>query len=218
MGLAADQVQTLLNWRLAVLDATEKQAQVQKRQAFDTSWAGALAGLRDRLAEVRGELDALAQEEKRATEPLAEALAACTISFTEARERLAELQALFAELRKAQEETDLKRRCESLTASLRTPEEQARNQIEEYKRLLEGGHITDETYRRAVRKGVEDAAAALPDVARATVAVRGMFSALEAWGLGAGGVTDRIARATEETARNTEKIAQLAANLGVTFH
>ena len=177
-----------------------------------------MAGLRDRLAEVCGELDALAQEEKRATAPLAEALAAGTVSFLEFRDRLAELQGLFAELRKAQEEADLKRRGQSLTESLRTPEERARDEIQEYKRLLEGGHITDETFQRAVRKAVEDAAAALPDMARATVDVRGTFSALEAGGLAAGGVTDRIARATEETAKNTEKIAALAANLGVTFH
>jgi hypothetical protein len=50
------------------------------------------------------------------------------------------------------------------------------------------------------------------------VGVRGTFSALEAPGLGAGGVTDRIARASEETARNTEKIAVLAASLGVSFN
>jgi len=54
--------------------------------------------------------------------------------------------------------------------------------------------------------------------AKADGAVRGTFSAIEAAGMGAGGVSDRIASATEKTAKNTEKIAQLAANLGVNFN
>jgi hypothetical protein len=40
---------------------------------------------------------------------------------------------------------------------------------------------------------------------------------MEAAGLGAGGVSDRIVNATQKTAQNTEKIAKLAADLGVTY-
>ena len=36
----------------------------------------------------------------------------------------------------------------------------------------------------------------------------GTFNALEARGLGAGGVADRIAKASEETAKNTKKLVQ----------
>ena len=105
----------------------------------------------------------------------------------------------------------------ALEDSLRTPEEQAQAQIAEYREMLEGGRIGEDTYNRAVRKALEDAASAMPDAVRRSVGVRGTFSALETAGMGAGGVSDRIAHATEDTAKNTEKIARLAASLGVTF-
>jgi hypothetical protein len=41
-----------------------------------------------------------------------------------------------------------------------------------------------------------------------TIGVAGTFNALEARGLGAGGVADRIAKASEETAKNTKKLVQ----------
>ena len=171
MGLAAEQAQSLLNWRLAILDATERQKQA------DEEWADVLRSADDEV-----------QAWNRSIE---EGVAA------EGRQR---------------------EKAWALGDSLRTPEEQACDQIGEYREMLEGGYIGEDTYQRAVRKAVEDAAAALPDVARATVGVRGTFNALEVAGMGAGGVSDRIARATEETAKNTEKIAQLAASLGVTFN
>jgi hypothetical protein len=43
-----------------------------------------------------------------------------------------------------------------------------------------------------------------------TIGVAGTFNAMEARGLGAGGVTDRIAKASEETAKNTKKLVQEA--------
>ncbi len=52
----------------------------------------------------------------------------------------------------------------------------------------------------------EGLASALRDQKR-TIGVAGTFNAMEARGLGAGGATDRIAKASEETARNTKKIA-----------
>jgi hypothetical protein len=116
------------------------------------------------------------------------------------------------------EREKVRKEGQSLEESLRTPEERAKADIEHAKELLEEGAIDPDTYNRAVRKALEDAAAAMPDVAaRATIGVRGTFNAMEAAGMGAGGVTDRIASATERTAKNTEKIVQLAANLGVTY-
>ena len=107
---------------------------------------------------------------------------------------------------------------QSLEESLRTPEERAKAEIDKAQELFEAGAIGSDTYNRAIRKALEDAAAAMPDVAaRATIGVRGTFNAMEAAGMGAGGVTDRIANATEKTAKNTEKIAELARNLGVTY-
>jgi len=105
----------------------------------------------------------------------------------------------------------------SLTESMQTPEERAAAQIEKYQDMFVSGDITGETYNRAVRKALEDAASSMPEVARQTIGVRGTFNAMEAAGLGAGNVSDRIANATEKTAKNTEKIAQLAADLGVTY-
>lgn len=43
-----------------------------------------------------------------------------------------------------------------------------------------------------------------------TIGVAGTFNAMEARGLGAGGVTDRIAKASEETAKTTKKLVQEA--------
>jgi hypothetical protein len=116
------------------------------------------------------------------------------------------------------EREKVRKEGQSLEESLRTPEERAKAEIDKAQELFEAGAIGSDTYNRAIRKALEDAAAAMPDVAaRATIGVRGTFNAMEAAGMGAGGVTDRIASATEKTAKNTEKIAQLAANLGVTY-
>ncbi|MBI5724852.1 MAG: phage tail tape measure protein [Planctomycetes bacterium] len=49
-----------------------------------------------------------------------------------------------------------------------------------------------------------------------TIGVRGTFNAMEARGMGAGGVTDRIANATERTAINTKKLLDKAGD-GLTF-
>ena len=49
-------------------------------------------------------------------------------------------------------------------------------------------------------KGIEEAE-------KRTIGVRGTFSAVEAGRMGAGGATDRLANAAEQTARNTRKIA-----------
>ncbi|MBE3100134.1 MAG: hypothetical protein IMZ44_23695 [Planctomycetes bacterium] len=116
------------------------------------------------------------------------------------------------------EREKVRKEGQSLEESLRTPEERAKAEIDKAQELLDTGAIGDDTYNRAVRKALEDAAAAMPDVAaRATVGVRGTFSAIEAAGLGAGGVADAMLEAQRQTAKNTEKIAQLAANLGVTY-
>jgi hypothetical protein len=50
-----------------------------------------------------------------------------------------------------------------------------------------------------------------------TIGVAGTFNAMEAKGLGGGGVTDRIAKASEETARNTKQLLQEAQLGGMEF-
>jgi hypothetical protein len=111
-----------------------------------------------------------------------------------------------------------KQEAAALTEAMQTPEERARSQVEKYQDMFASGDITDETYNRAVRKALEDAASAMPEVARQTIGMRGTFNAMEAAGLGAGGIADAMLEAQRQTAKNTEKIAQLAANLGVTFN
>ncbi|MFB3893598.1 MAG: recombinase family protein [Phycisphaerae bacterium] len=56
----------------------------------------------------------------------------------------------------------------------------------------------------------------LDDLAKRTIGVKGTFNAAEAPGLGAGGPSDRIANATEETAKNTRKLVDKAGN-GLAF-
>ena len=111
-----------------------------------------------------------------------------------------------------------KQEAAALTEAMQTPEERAAAQIEKYQDMLAYGDITDETYNRAVRKALEDAASSMPEVARQTIGVRGTFNAMEAAGLGSGGMADAMLEAQRQTAKNTEKIAQLAAALGVTFN
>ena len=208
LGLAANQAETLLNWRLAILDVTEKQHAAEKRKDFDTGVAANLRNLELEAGVLRGTFDAFDVEVTKAAKPLGEAMDAGVIDFGEYTERLEKLKAAMAELRAAREADAAKREGQSLTDAMQTPEERAKAQIEKYKKLLTGGDIAGETYQRAVRKALEDAAAAMPDAMKRTIGVRGTFSAIEAAGMGAGGVSDRIASATEATAKNTEKIAQ----------
>jgi len=170
LNLAADQAESLLGWRLAILDATEKQ------KAAEEEWAAVKAGADEDNRRFWAQLDAETEEY----------------------------------VRKAEE-------AGRLVGSLRTPAEVAASDIAEARAMHEEGLITDETYRRAVRRAVEQAAAALPETARATTTVAGTFSGFAFGGLGAGGTADRVARATEDTARNTERLLAVARDLGVTY-
>lgn len=49
-----------------------------------------------------------------------------------------------------------------------------------------------------------------PAIAQKTVGVSGTFNAMEARGLGAGNVADRIAKASEDTAKHTKKLVDMA--------
>ena len=93
----------------------------------------------------------------------------------------------------------------------------AKAEIDKIQELMDAGAIDTDTYNRALRKAVEDAAAAVPDVvARATIGVRGTFAAGEASRMGYGGASDRMVKAVEDSAKYLKEI-EAAARLGVSF-
>ena len=99
---------------------------------------------------------------------------------------------------------------EGLTASVATPEDQAKAAIAEAKKYFPAG---GETYRRLVNQALEAAAAAMPEVLR-TFSARGTFSGLEAaLGMGDASAADRFSKAAQETADHTQKIQQILQRL-----
>lgn len=89
----------------------------------------------------------------------------------------------------------------------------------EYKKKYSRGAIaTPEAPKvKDASDGIKKAADALGQVAKRTFEARGTFQASQARGLGAGGAADRTAKATEETAKNTRKIATATQRGGLTF-
>ena len=70
-----------------------------------------------------------------------------------------------------------------------------------------------EAFYREQRKAARKAEPELGKVAEAierTIGVRGTFYATEAHGLGAGGATDRIVSAVEQTEKHTKELANAA--------
>ena len=105
-----------------------------------------------------------------------------------------------------------------LTQAMRAPREKAGDEITKYREMIEQGLIDPETYRRAVRATIEDLAAALPEAQRPTTGAGGTFSGVEAYRMGSSGGIDRIAIASEATARNTDRLIKLTKELGVVYH
>ena len=105
-----------------------------------------------------------------------------------------------------------------LTQAMRAPREKAGDEITKYREMIEQGLIDPETYRRAVRSTIEDLAAALPEAQRPTTGAGGTFSGVEAYRIGSAGGIDRIAVASEATARNTDRLIKLTKELGVVYH
>ncbi|MBW7905433.1 MAG: hypothetical protein LC135_02960 [Phycisphaerae bacterium] len=65
--------------------------------------------------------------------------------------------------------------------------------------------------------GLEDRLAGLGDLVAKKISVTGTFNALAAQGLGAGDAEERTARATEQTAKHTKRLADAAVTGGLTF-
>ena len=218
MHLSAGVAKEVLEAKLRILDITEKQAAAEKAAKLAASITESLEALKIRVAEAKGDLDSLGAEQERAVDNIADAVGAGTLSFSEATAEIDKVKAAYGELRKAQDEATGRKVGQDLTEAMKTPLEKAAAEIARYKAMLAHGDIGEDTYSRAIRKSVEEAASSMPDAMRHTVGVRGTFNAMEAAGFGAGNVADRILAASEKTAKNTEKIAQAADALGVTFN
>jgi hypothetical protein len=181
------------------------------------AWEDALFGLSQKLAQARGDTDALAAEEAEAKRRLVKELAAGTITSGQYSDRLSELAQTYTELAIAEEgqKQDAERaktRAEgdALKESLMTPEERGRALVEKYKSM----EIDPETQRRAIQKALEDAAgAAMPSPS--SVASRGQFGGQNAWMLGAMGMQNEAVAGIKGVEKNTAEIARLARDWGV---
>jgi hypothetical protein len=220
MNMLSAEAQQWLAWQLGALDIEEKRQRDKKLGDFQTDFTAQIQALQTEAGVLRGVLDGFDVEVAKAAKALADASDTGLISFQDYCEQFDLLKTAMAELKAAREADALQKEGRTLADSLRTPEERARDELERYQKLRDAGVISDKTLQRAQRKTVADAAAAMPDVVKqtTTLGVRGTFNAAEAGRLGAaGGVSDRIASATESTARNTEKIAELTKTLGLNF-
>ena len=213
LKLSADVAGELLAKKLQLIDVDEKKKaydkQVQAGRAARESFTGESRQLEadyQRLvlsaadfaryqAKAKGYTDEEADSIRRGTQAIEDRKAAIENAA------IAAQNALDAEVAKMQEGIDLltemeresakaAQEIESLREAVMTPEERARALIEKY----QGMDLDPETRRRAIQKALEDAAAAMPDVAaRATIGVRGTFNAADIGSLGAGGTADRLA-------------------------
>jgi DNA repair exonuclease SbcCD ATPase subunit len=122
-------------------------------------------------------------------------------------------------LAQATEGPDMQK-AKQLYEQTRTAQERLQAEKEEIRRLYEKGMIDEETYSRAMAKAIEQALNAakgsfgeIPTLDREA---QGTFNAVALWGLGSGGVVQKIADATMETAQNTKRIADNT-NEGLSF-
>jgi hypothetical protein len=188
----------------------EEEAAVARRTKIGEDIASALDRVRAETRRAAGDTATLDEEE--AVRHLKEEAAAAGVPTEELQKRLAKVRGAFAQLREARKGATLREAGTALTESLRTPLETAKAEIESAKKLLEAGAIGGETYRRAIQNALEGAAGTLPGVLRAFTA-RGTSWGLEAaMGMGGSSAADG-ARAAQETAEHTEKIALILQKL-----
>ena len=237
LKLSADAASELLAKKLQLIDVDEKkkayEKQVQAGRAIRDAFAGesrqleadyqklvlSAADFARYQAKAKGYTDEEADSIRRGTQAIEDRKAALDNAAIAAQNEID------AEVQKFQDAIDLldqmkadRAHGQRMLEATFTPEERARKTIDEAEGLLESGGLTQEERDRVVRKALEDAAAAMPDVAaRATIGVRGTFNAADIGSLGAGGTADRLATAADKTAANTEKIAALMEKFGLNF-
>jgi hypothetical protein len=204
---------------------------------FRTAWERVTGFIADRIIEVMGLFDesldvdaakaarkqtddtALASIEKARAEEEARIAARLQSRRTAADNRLADRRdaigaGLVEDQRRVRDARD--KAIDESASELAAAQEELRTAIEEARRAREAR--TEEGIASPAAPSLADALAGL-DGARAKSEVRGTFSAAAIQGLqaGTGGAIDRIARATEDTARNVKRLLDKAAADGLVF-
>ena len=185
-------------------DLTDEQAELARRMA-DEDFAETAAGIEKRRSEALAEREARRKREREQSAASNEAtLAEIGRQFEEAQRsldadtdaKIAETKRQLAEARKALDEA-----------------------IAEARRKREEAERGGPPRRRPgdPLAGLEDRLAGLGDLLARRITVTGTFNSLAAQGLGAGSVAERTARATEQTAQNTKRLADAAITGGLAF-
>ena len=241
MGLAKDQADELIAKKVHLIDLAEQKkaaaetvAEIKRGQdavehqeaawaratmterefaAYEVSMMGLQHDAAERLLRLKlmtiDATEAHAAAEKKAREEIEAAKDA---------ERKAEQDRRHDEELRFRGEMDLIEKANRVHEETMSPKERFQNRQGELQELLGVGLIDKPEYNQAIKDALEGAARTIPDAVAHTVGVRGTFNAMEAAGMGAGTAQDRIASATEKTAKMTEKIAELAKDWGVNFN
>jgi hypothetical protein len=239
LNLTADQAQQVLALRLKTIgageekDAAQKRAQAREREndlirsaqdeysklamteeeyaAYEVRNMNLAAAAAQSLLNWKLAVIKTTKDQKKAEEDRKKA-ADDAQKAAQFREKLAQ-DDFDSEMNRLKRAVDEGRRMQEETLS---PQERFEQREEELVSALAGEFIDEKTYRFQLRKALEDAAKDMPDAVAQTVGVQGTFSAFAAGRMGIGPM-DRMAKGIDETAKNTRKIADLAAQWGVSF-
>ncbi|MFO0839596.1 MAG: phage tail tape measure protein [Phycisphaerae bacterium] len=186
-------------------DLTDEQAAAAKQMA-DQDFADTAAGIEQRRSGALTEREQRRQSERNQSAAVNEAtLAEIGKQFDEAQaaldsatdSRVAETKRALAEARKQLDEAIAAARAkrEAADAGGGPPRRKLKDPLD----------------------GLEDRLAGLGNLVAQKISVTGTFNALGAQGLGAGDAEERTARATEQTAKHTKRLADAAATGGLKF-
>ncbi|MBI5864317.1 MAG: hypothetical protein HZB38_07405 [Planctomycetes bacterium] len=185
-------------------DLTDEQAAAAKQMA-DQDFADTAAGIEQRRSGALTEREQRRQNERGQSAAVNEAtLAEIGKQFDEAQaaldsatdSRVAETKRALAEARKHLDEAIAAARANEATdAGGGPPRSKIKDPLD----------------------GLEDRLAGLGDLVAKKISVTGTFNPLAAQGLGAGDADERTARATEQTAKHTKRLADAAVTGGLTF-
>lgn len=185
-------------------DLTDEQARTAKGMA-DQDFAETAAEIeRQREAALTARERRRQGEREQARELNEATLAEIGRQFEEAQQALErDTEGKIAETKRALEEA--RKKLDEAIAEARRKREEAE---------AEGG---PPGRRRDPLAGLEDRLKGIGDVLARQISVRGTFNPLAAFGLGASSPVERTARAAEETAKNTKRLADAAVTGGLTF-